>query len=191
MDLTNLPKAFAASLETTGYAVCPDFFPTAELRAHMRTMQSAGAFHRAGIGKGAEVRDQVRLDDVYWLKERESQPTLWDALDRLRESLNRELFLGLRDFEGHYAAYPAGGFYQRHRDVFRSDDRRTVSLVLYLNEDWTQGDGGRLRLYHSDGTSSDIDPICGKLVLFMSREIEHEVLPSGRERLSFTGWFRR
>ena len=31
----------------------------------------------------------------------------------------------------------------------------------------------------------------GRLVAFLSDRFEHEVLPATRERMSFTGWFRR
>jgi SM-20-related protein len=40
-------------------------------------------------------------------------------------------------------------------------------------------------------TSHDILPLGGRLVLFLSDLIEHEVLPARRERYSITGWFRR
>jgi hypothetical protein len=34
-------------------------------------------------------------------------------------------------------------------------------------------------------------PVGGRLVAFVSERFEHEVLPGRRERMSFTGWFRR
>jgi SM-20-related protein len=34
-------------------------------------------------------------------------------------------------------------------------------------------------------------PQGGRLVAFQSDRFEHEVLPARRERMSFTGWFRR
>ena len=33
-------------------------------------------------------------------------------------------------------------------------------------------------------------PRAGTLLLFMSEEIEHEVLPTRRDRASIAGWFR-
>jgi len=36
----------------------------------------------------------------------------------------------------------------------------------------------------------DIYPRDGRLVLFLSADFEHEVLPAARERLSVAGWFR-
>ena len=55
-------------------------------------------------------------------------------MDSLREALNRGLFLGLEDFECHFALYPPGAFYRKHVDRFRDDDRRMVSAVIYLND---------------------------------------------------------
>ena len=39
--------------------------------------------------------------------------------------------------------------------------------------------------------SVDVLPQGGRLVAFLSDRFEHEVLPARRERMSFTGWFRR
>ncbi len=120
---------------------------------------------------------------------------LWRRFDLLKAAFNRTLFLGLTDFEGHYAAYPEGGFYERHKDGFRRDSARVVSFVLYLNRDWKPADGGRLRVYtkgQSGGESHvDVDPIGGTMVCFLSGESEHEVLLNHRPRFSLTGWFNR
>ena len=76
-------------------------------------------------------------------------------------------------------------------DRFRDDDRRTVTVVLYLNEEWQPDEGGELRLYLPDGRVHDVMPLGGSLACFMSADFPHEVLPATRERLSLTGWFRR
>jgi SM-20-related protein len=116
---------------------------------------------------------------------------LWDTLERLRFALNETTFLGLFAFEGHYALYPPGAFYRRHRDRFRDDDARVVSCVLYLNQAWTAADGGALRIHLSRTNARDVLPIGGTLVCFLADQYEHEVLPATRERLSIAGWFRR
>ena len=64
-----------------------------------------------------------------------------------------------------------------------------LSVVLYLNEQWAEDDGGELRLFTEP--TIDVPPTGGKLVLFLSDSLEHQVLPTRRERLSLTGWFRR
>ena len=64
-----------------------------------------------------------------------------------------------------------------------------LSLVSYLNTDWTPAEGGALRLHMTDG-AIDVLPQEHTTVCFLS-EIEHEVLPAVRERLSIAAWFRR
>jgi len=48
---------------------------------------------------------------------------------------------------------------------------RRVNLILYLNDDWTKGDGGELRLWKKSDQTKDrpeieIEPIGGKMVIF-------------------------
>ena len=93
-------------------------------------------------------------------------------------------------FEAHVAIYPPGTGYTRHADRFARDPRRALSTVLYLNEDWQPGDGGALRIHLGGGAWRDLEPRGGTLVIFAS-ELEHEVLPARRERLSLAGWFKR
>jgi SM-20-related protein len=109
--------------------------------------------------------------------------------EQLRRTLNQELLLGLFEFECHLSMYQPGARYARHLDQFRDDDRRRVSCVLYLNENWCTADGGELRIY-ADGTYRDVLPQGGTLVIFLSQQFEHEVLPAHRERYSLTGWFK-
>jgi SM-20-related protein len=100
----------------------------------------------------------------------------------------------LQDFEGHYAAYPAGAGYARHMDRLRGDDRRVVSLVLYLNDAWDPEDGGELCLYSGEGEAQPaarLAPRGGTLVCFLSAHVPHEVMATRRTRWSLSGWFRR
>ena len=200
-------EAIAAALGTTGRCVCPDFLPAATvaaLAADLEVIQRADGFHRAGTGRGDghEVRD-LRRDGVHWLDRAAPTPAqalLWSELDRLKQAFNRTLFLGLSEIVGHYAVYPIGGFYGRHRDRFAAppgnvprvtlgaDSDRVVSVVIYLNRDWQAGDGGQLRIYDARA-HTDVDPIGGTLVCFLSAESEHEVMVSHRARVSFAGWF--
>jgi len=117
--------------------------------------------------------------------------TYMGVMDGLRLAMNRSLFLGLEDFESHFAMYPPGAFYLKHVDRFRDDDRRMVSAVIYLNDAWLPEHGGQLRMYLKGGVEYDVVPTGGCLVVFLSGEVPHEVLPATRERLSLTGWFRR
>jgi SM-20-related protein len=53
--------------------------------------------------------------------------------------------------------------------------------------------GRRRSVAHVPGAKTGIrcEPTGGCLVVFLSGEVPHEVLPATRERLSLTGWFRR
>jgi SM-20-related protein len=130
---------------------------------------------------------------ISWLQapERDAEQRLLTRLDELRAALNRELMTGLEDFEGHFALYPRGAGYARHFDRLGGTDARAISAALYLNDAWSEEDGGQLRLYTGGGASVDVLPQGGRLVAFQSDRFEHEVLPARRERMSFTGWFRR
>ena len=191
-------SGICAAIEERGWAVDPAFLPEqaiAALRAEARLRDAAGEFHAAGIGRGAArvERSDIRGDRILWLDEHArcaAEVPLWQALSALQTTLNRGLFLGLDSFEGHYALYPPGAFYRRHRDRFRDDDARVVSCVLYLNEAWSADDGGALRIHLPQG-ARDIVPEGGVLVCFVAERFEHEVLPCARERLAVSGWFRR
>jgi SM-20-related protein len=139
------------------------------------------------------VREGVRGDHIQWLEpgQHPACDEYLQALDELRMALNQGLYLGLEDFEGHFALYPPGAFYQKHVDRFRDDDRRAVSVVFYLNDDWQAEQGGALRLYLPNGETRDVLPHAGSLLVFLSADMPHEVLPASRDRLSLTGWLRR
>ena len=193
-----IANRIAVELGQTGLSVCAGFLSETarlELRADLDSVHAAGSFHRAatGRGDGKQIQESVRRDEVYWLERSMGVPAqiaLWARLDQLRQALNRQLYLGLQSFEGHYAVYPPAGFYRRHLDTFRGDPGRVVSLVLYLNDQWSEGDRGELRIYAPEGSHRDIPPVGGTLVCFLSQESEHEVLASTRPRASFTGWFK-
>jgi SM-20-related protein len=190
-----------AAIADEGCAIEADFLPQASVaaladEAHAR--DAAGEFHAAGVGRGAArvQRSDVRGDRILWLDPSlasSAQRPFWQALDALRLALNETLLLGLFSFEGHYALYPPGAYYRRHRDQFRgagSADIRVISCAMYLNENWALADGGPLRIYDGE-LMRDVLPVAGTLVCFLSDRFEHEVLPATRERLALTGWFRR
>lgn len=185
-------------LATHGWAVQAECLPvavTAELAAECRHCAARGALTPAAIGRGEAqtVREGIRGDQILWLEPGQSAACdrYLSFMDALRQALNRSLFLGLEEFECHFAHYPPGAFYSTHLDRFRDDDRRMVSTVLYLNHDWQPGDGGELRLHLPGGAPIDIGPRAATLALFLSGEVPHEVLPTACDRLSLTGWFKR
>lgn len=148
---------------------------------------------KASIGNGDKkvINESIRSDNISWLTDEEKEKEILEYqrfADSFSKQLNKELYLGLSDFECHFAQYPKGSFYKAHKDSFKSDDRRTITLITYLNENWQEGDGGELRL-HLEDTIVDIKPYGGSIICFRSSEILHEVLMSNTERLSLTGWF--
>jgi len=191
----------ARGLTVADWVCCPDFL-TADrivaLRHEAAGLHERGAFRAAGIGHYAERREDVRGDEILWLDESTAAPEaarlFRDEFAMLRAAINAETYLGLDEFEGHYAVYPAGAAYARHLDRFREENRRVVSLALYLNETWGPEDAGELCLYGSaDAVApmASIAPQAGTLVCFLSERVPHEVMAARRVRFSLTGWFRR
>lgn len=185
-------------LAERGFGVADDFVDPkllAELRARCIELHQAGELRPARVGRGAneQLVPEVRGDMISWLQqpERDAEQRLLARLDDLRAALNRALMTGLADFQGHFALYPQGAGYARHFDRLVGSDVRAISAALYLNDGWVADDGGQLRLYTGGGASVDVLPQGGRLVAFQSDRFEHEVLPARRERMSFTGWFRR
>lgn len=166
-----------------------------QLRWRCSELLASGSLRPARIGRGgsSQVLPEVRGDFISWVEQpaRDAEQVLLEKLETLRAALNRGLMAGLADFEGHFAVYPPGSAYGRHFDRLQGSDLRSISAVLYLNDGWTAEDGGQLRLYVGGGRSEDVLPVGGRLVAFLSERFEHEVLPARRERMSFTGWFRR
>jgi SM-20-related protein len=190
--------AVVDDLATHGWSQQALFLPADLVRAlaaECRRRDAEGELNPAGVGRGdaQEVRESIRGDQIQWIDpgQAEACDQYLAAMDQLRQAINQGLFLGLEDFECHFALYPAGAFYRRHLDRFRDDDRRMVSAVLYLNEDWQPEDGGQLRMFLAGDIEHDVQPVAGCLAIFLSGEVPHEVLPARRERLSLTGWFRR
>ncbi len=209
-DFAALGEAVAAHLEAHGACWIAHWPPpamVARLREDLERLQTDAALGEAAVGRlGTHLRrSDVRGDRTCWLDDPRCGKVAADylsALTRIRAAIDRRLFLGLVEFEAHYAAYPSGAGYARHRDRFRDSDARVVSWVSYLNAEWTAADGGALRLYLPNGDSSSHDgsnddaietielaPVGGS-VCFLS-ELEHEVLVAHRERYSIAGWMRR
>lgn len=151
-------------------------------------------FKKAGIGNAHlfHVDREVRGDYIKWIFPEEAQPATLlfiEQIEELMASLNRLLFLSLKDFECHFAIYPPGTFYEKHLDQFKSTNNRKISFAFYLNKNWQPGDGGELRLFR-DNQYLDVEPLAGRLALFRSDTVEHEVLVTNKDRYSITGWMR-
>ena len=192
-------EALIGGIAERGYAVVPGAAPrplVRALRERAREVHALGGFTQARVGRaeGRAQRQDIRGDRIAWLDASAPAPaeaSLFAWLERLRTACNRELMLGLAEIEAHYAIYPPGAGYARHRDRFRDDDARVLSCVLYLNENWRPEDGGALQLFLPDAAPLTVHPQGGTLVAFLSADFDHEVLPAKRERMALTGWYRR
>ncbi|PIE44510.1 MAG: 2OG-Fe(II) oxygenase [Gammaproteobacteria bacterium] len=194
---SSLFESIAQDLRENGYSINPGALPVS-LSNLLR--ESIGRlpdrfFSSAGVGRGqAHLHDeQVRSDDICWISDDSPAGKQWlQWASELQLYLNRRLFLGLFSFESHFARYRPGDFYQRHLDSFKGDANRVLSMVVYLNKDWSPEDGGQLVLYKDehDDNGTCVVPEMGTVVVFLSDEFPHEVLPADRERYSIAGWYR-
>ena len=154
-----------------------------------------GRFNAAHVGRG-RAKQQIatlRGDVICWL---DSENLIDQAyltwMEALRLGLNAALFLGLFDYECHYAIYGAGKGYARHSDVLAGTKNRVLSTVYYLNEAWQASDGGELILFAPAGDTviANIAPEFGTMIIFLSESFPHQVLATHRQRRSIAGWFR-
>ena len=147
------------------------------------------------------------------------------TLPDLLNSQGSEYGLSASSFNAKLAVTsPGGSVYPLHIDNpqgLSAGDTRRLTCILYMNPEYQDGDGGELRIFcgggsstitanNTDGSSSsitgetkkrgdvvDITPDGGRMVLFWSDEIPHEVLPTApnanksdemRDRYALTVW---
>lgn len=162
-----------------------------ELLSEARDLQ----WSQAQIGKGDKKQEAlaIRNDSIVWIEEASAthaQKNYLLQMTELMNGLNQELYLGLREYECHFAKYQQDGFYKKHLDQHAGSSARVVSSILYLNEPES---GGELAIYNRENPDiieTLIRPKPGTFVCFLSNQIYHEVLPTNSERYSLTGWFR-
>ena len=193
-----LYDAIADKLASEGVAVfsCPLAESSLEaMLQHLRNLPSS-QFKQAGIGRDDmhQIARDIRNDRIHWLGAEDTEAAEYLAwAEELRNELNSRLFMGLFEYECHYAAYPAGGFYRKHLDSFRGGNERVLSSVLYLNHDWLPGDGGELDIFCEEPNEQilcSLEPRFGTMVLFLSEAFPHQVRESFKPRFSVTGWYR-
>jgi len=184
------------------YCIVENFFDLEEvavLRKSLLDKYENDAFKKAAIGNrtNENIERSVRGDFILWIDEADAGEAgliFFNKLNSLMEYLNKTCFLGILQKEFHYALYPEGTFYKRHLDTFQNDDRRKLSLVCYLNgEDWKPENGGELVIYKEENgieVEKNIYPLPGRMVIFESQMLEHEVKPVKTTRLSITGWLK-
>lgn len=168
-----------------------------DLHAEIQALAAADALHAAGIGRGVQhrLRRDIRGDAIQWLtRESQSQRDYLQLMAELQQQINRSLYLGLFEFEAHFAHYPPGSFYRTHLDSFQGRANRVISTVLYLTPDWPADGGGEMAIYAPDDETRELTrvrPEAGTFVCFLSDRVPHAVLPTRYPRTSIAGWFRR
>jgi len=200
-----------------------------ELRDDIQGLRSKGKFNVAKIGQDSTntLNTDIRIAETCFLGKSklkdvpsESRSQLYSLLEHLRNDLSANDVLDTIDpsngelvkaapaldaslSELSYAYYPMGGFYRRHTDAVLGSASvlRSYSLLMYLNNQWKDSDGGRLRVHLDSGKDFlpqeeepnyvDVEPKGGTLVLFRSDQIPHEVLDTTAERMAIVGWYNR
>lgn len=202
-DNASLFESISYDIVDKGYSIQPYALPknlTALLMQHITELPEE-SFKRAGIGRVKEytISNSVRMDSISWITSDSVASCAWIKWTAsLQDFLNRRLFLGLFSFESHFSHYAKGDFYKKHKDAFKGEENRVLSVVVYLNENWSDADGGELVIYNeqlpaasvANETKVTVTPNLGTIIVFLSEEFPHEVLPAKCDRYSIAGWFR-
>ena len=190
-------KRIAKDIYSKGYSINPSALSENlgnNLLWHLSTMNEE-KFEDARIGRDNQLMKNnfVRSDEICWITGESNAGREWLHWTRqLKEFLNQRLFLGLFSFESHFSHYSPGDFYKRHVDAFKGSENRRLSIIVYLNPDWLPENEGELILYTGEhnGEGIKVRPSFGTIVVFLSEDFPHEVLPANRDRYSIAGWFR-
>ncbi|EGQ8540688.1 2OG-Fe(II) oxygenase [Vibrio parahaemolyticus] len=180
-------------LATDGYYIWDDFLSEEEVTQLRDCIPDN--WKKARIGRNDDVTriESIRSDKIQWLKPAMGQPiaNYLSKMEEIRQEVNRHFFLGLFEYEAHFAKYEKGDFYQKHLDCFKGNENRRLTTVFYMNESWSEEDAGELVVYDlNDKEIATIPPRGGRLLVFLSEQFPHEVLPTNAERFSIAGWFR-
>ena len=187
-------EIYLEHIETHGYAIIENAIDNGLISDLMADCYRINPhFSLAGIGRlnNLQIDDTVRKDKTYWFDgSSNAQLGYQQVMEAVRNTLNRTFFMGLFDYECHYAKYTQGDFYKKHVDAFKGRSNRVFTTVLYLN---SPEEGGELVIYKPKSKDIEIviKPTAGTLVLFESERFVHEVLPAVDNRYSIAGWFRK
>lgn len=166
----------------------------AHLKENLKALYNGKLLQSAGTGNDTLVvhNKLVRSDMIYWLDRKHNnayENDFFDLMDKFVSYLNSTCYTGITGYEFHYALYEKGSFYKKHIDQFGNNNSRQYSMIMYLNADWVENDGGELCIHHQDSIQN-ITPVNGKSVFFKSSELEHEVMLTNKPRMSITGWLK-
>jgi len=140
-----------------------------------------------------DKQQTMRSDKIYWMDKSHGnayENEFLELAENFIGHLNKTCYTGINAYEFHYALYEEGSFYKRHKDQFKNDSNRKYSLISYLNNNWTEQDGGQLCVYQHGEVQKTL-PHSRTAVFFKSDEMEHEVQLANRSRMSITGWLKQ
>ena len=141
-----------------------------------RAKAKAGAtrLSRSQVALFPKLRDLFRAVDAFVLQ------ILAPKVPHLADVSSRS--------DGMLAIYPGDGSrFQAHVDNTTQDGRR-LTVLCYLNSDWDEAKGGALRVHPTSGPR-DILPKAGRLAMFFSDSMKHEVRPTWAPRTAITLWY--
>ena len=172
-----------------GWMIIDEVFESKALLA----LQSESGFidyRDAELTAGIRVSD-IRGDRIRWITENFFAGYYYlQSINALAALFNQSLFAGIRHSEAHYACYPVDFGYQWHSDNPAGRDERVISAVFYLNDDWSDSDGGALEIVDKHGIHHNVMPVANRLVIFDS-DLQHQVQIAHRQRYSIATWMRR
>lgn len=198
-----------------GYYVVPDAFPTEyirHLRNEMKLLRTSGQLYPNSThillddlvknDKGHESTTKTLLLEKHNIVETElasiSLRDQW-SMPFLREFFEQQVgFDPLRQalpdwlrITGHMVKVQhnsgEGACFPMHFDSY-GDDGKCITAILYLNEEWKQGDGGELVLHPFPKFPVKLQPRSGLLVLFSSQQMLHRVMPAYKPRDALMTW---
>jgi len=195
-----LLDSLVGSLADRGFCVAPDAVDPVMvdlLLGAARAREQEDGLAEAGIGRNEDLlRDtRIRKVNAAWLDGScEADAAMLAVAEQIRQAINRQLFLGLFEFEAQYLVYPPGGFYARHVDSLAGARNRLVSLVLYINRNWEPVHGGELDIWSGPDDPgppvATVEPRAGTILLMLSEQIPHRVRTANSVRRVVAGWFR-
>mmetsp|Transcript_6402 Transcript_6402/g.15590 ORF Transcript_6402/g.15590 Transcript_6402/m.15590 type:complete len:440 (+) Transcript_6402:559-1878(+) len=159
--------------------------------------QDPGSRERALEPCSRQVRETLQNGGVAKVSKQWQHRSIRELLSRmdrlvlgmLRSRVSRLAKLGHRS-DSMLAVYPGDMTrFQKHIDNTAGDGRR-LTCLCYFNPSWQAGDGGEL-VVHPPGVDRPISvpPLGGRLALFFSDVVPHEVLPTAVHRYSVNLWF--
>lgn len=178
------------------------------VRAEVLALRAGGRFVPATVGKARRHRPDIRSDEICWLLPEcapaLTSPTAFIAptvdpflaqpglfalralLEVIRCRMSQDAFVFLDETEMLASHFRPGASYVPHVDRFRGTTDRVFTFVYFLNLNWIETDGGKLHLM-GEGEQL-IAPIHGRLALFHTPDLLHEVTVTSVDRFAVTGW---